>query len=261
MYGGDEHAVGTAGYPLDHLDGILVGRIDQQLGAVLVRQCQLVIGNVDSGDAQAHRLGVLHRDVAEAAYAGDDHPLAGPGLRHLQSLVDGDARAEDRGDLYQVRAVRNDRGELGIDQHVLAEGTVHAVAGVLLLLAQGLPAGVAVLAVAAGGEEPGVAHQLAHGEVGDALTQRDDLADAFVAGDERRVWLDRPVALDGVQVRVTDAAGDELHQCLSGAGRWNGNIVDGEVLAEGVDYGCLHGCHATALLCEFEWLRMCGYVG
>ena len=102
--------------------------------------------------------------------------------------------------------------------------------------------------MAAGREEPGVADQLAHREVGDALAQGHDLADAFMAGDERRVRLDRPVALDGVQIGVADAAGDQLDQGLSGGRRRHRNPLDDQVLAELLDYSCLHDCHVCCPL-------------
>ena len=79
--------------------GSSVQRIDHQLRAMLLGQRQLVVGDVDRGHAQAHGLGVLHRDVAESADTGDDNPLAGLGLGHLQALVDRDAGAQHRGDL------------------------------------------------------------------------------------------------------------------------------------------------------------------
>ena len=48
-----------------------------------------------------------------------------------------------------------------------------------------------------------------------AGADRDDVADALVAGDERRLRLDRPVALGGVQVGVADAARRDLDQDLA----------------------------------------------
>ena len=51
--------------------------------------------------------------------------------------------------------VRHRRGECGRHDRVLGEGAVDRVAGVLLLLAQRLPAGDAVAALAAGVAEPG----------------------------------------------------------------------------------------------------------
>jgi len=143
----------------------------------------------------------------------------------------------------QVGALRNTRDVSSVHQHVLAEGAIDAVAGVLLLLAQRLPAGAAELALAAGRPEPGAANQVAELEALDALAEGDDFTDALMSGDERRVRLDRPVSLDGVQVGVTDTAADELHEHLSVAGLGHGNFLDTQVLAELSDYCCLHGRH------------------
>jgi len=97
--------------------------------------------------------------------------------------------------------------------------------------------------VAAGREQPGVADQLADGQVGDPFAQGHDLADTFVAGDERRVRLDRPVTLHRVQIRVADPAGDQLDQRLSGGRGRHRNSLDDQVLAELLDHCCLHRCH------------------
>ena len=240
---GDEDAVGAAGGGLDDLDRVLGASVDDQLGSVPCGERELVVVDVDGGDAQAHGPGVLDRDVAEPADAGDDDPLARARLGHLQALVDGDAGAEDRGDLDGVRAVGDERGVRGVDEHVLAEGAVDAVARVLLLLAQGLPAGGAELALAAGREEPGVPDELADVQVRDALAEGDDLADALVAGDERRRRLDRPVAVSRVEVGVADPAGDELDQRLAGSGDGDGEVLDGQPAAELLDDCCVHVCH------------------
>jgi hypothetical protein len=42
------------------------------------------------------------------------------------------------------------------------------------------------------------------------------MADAFMAGNERRLGLDRPVAMNGVKVGMADAARRDLDQDLSG---------------------------------------------
>ena len=45
---------------------------------------------------QPHRLGVLHRDVAETSDARNGHPFAGSRLGLLQAFVGGDTCTQDR---------------------------------------------------------------------------------------------------------------------------------------------------------------------
>ena len=89
---------------------------------------------------------------------------------------------------------------------------VDAVAAVLLALAQRLPAGAAVLAASARGPQPGVTHLVAELEVGDAIAEGDDGAVALVARDERRLRLDGPIPLGGMQIGVADPGGLQLDQ-------------------------------------------------
>ena len=70
--------------------------VQHQIGSELARQFELIGKNVDSRDVHAHRLGVLNRHVAEPANARDDHPFSRPDLGLFQTLIDGDARAQDR---------------------------------------------------------------------------------------------------------------------------------------------------------------------
>src|SRR5690606_26272329 len=131
--------------------------VDDDLRPVAAGELELAVIDVDRGDAQPHGDGVLDGDVAEPADPGDQHPLAGLGVGDLEALVDGDPGAEDRRGGGRVHAVGDDGAVPGVDEHVLAEGAVDGVAAVLLGLAQRLPAGLAVLALAAGAGEPRVA--------------------------------------------------------------------------------------------------------
>src|SRR5690606_16961625 len=130
---------------------------------------------------------------------------------------DGDAGAQDGGRGGQVYAVGSLGAVAGVGEHVLTERAIHGVAAVLLVLAQRLPAGLAVLAVAAGRGEPGVADRVPHLDPLHPVTDGDDRAHALVAGDEGRRGLDRPVTLCGVQVGVADTGVRHLHQRLVGA--------------------------------------------
>ena len=148
---------------------------------------------------------VLDGDVAESADAGDRHPLSGPGVGYLEALVHGDAGAQDGRDLQRIDAVRDSWGVGGVDQHVGAEAAVDAVAPVLLALAQRFPAGATVFAGAARRPQPGVADLVADLQVVDALAERYDGAVALVAGNERRLRLDGPISMCGMEIRVAHA--------------------------------------------------------
>src|SRR6185436_11878905 len=118
---------------------------------------------------------------------------------------------------------------------------IDGVAGHLLAVAQGFPAGDAVFAVAAGRVQPGHADTVAFLDPADPSADLGDIADAFVARDERQAGLDRPVADRGMQVGMTDAGGDDLDQHLAARDFW-----DGDGLPEGVDDGRFHfACHDT----------------
>ena len=82
---------------------------------------------------------------------------------------------------------------------------VYRVAGVELMLAQGLPAGGAVLAGTAGVAEPRDRQPGPFLNLRDAPAHALDYADALLAGDERQLGLDRSVAVGSVNVRVTEA--------------------------------------------------------
>ena len=193
--------------------------VDGHLGAEVLGQGEFGVVDVDGHHPQAHGPRVLHGDVSEAADAGDRHPLAGPRVGHLQALVDGDACAQDRRNSERVDVVRDARRVGGVDEHVAAEAAVDAVAAVLLALAQRLPAGAAVFAAAARRPQPRVADLVADLQVVDTVTECDDGAVALVAGDERRLRLDRPITVCGMQIGVADAGGLQLHQGFTVARR------------------------------------------
>ena len=215
---GDQHAVGAADIALDHLHGILRACVDGQLGTQTLGQLQLGVIHIHRHHVQPHRLGVLHRDMTEAADAGDHHPLAGACTGDLEALVDSDTGAENRRDLVELDVLRQDANVVRVGQHVFGVAAIDRVAGVLLAFAEGFPASQAVLAAAAGGVQPGHADAIALLHPGHAGTHRRDVANAFMAGNERQGRFHRPVALGSVQVGVADAGGGDLHQDLTGAG-------------------------------------------
>ena len=136
-------------------------------------------------------------------------------------------------------------GERGGGDGVLGEGAVHGVAGVFLLLAEGLPAADAVAALSAGGPQPGDRDPVADGPGGDTGAELLDVADAFVAGGERRYRFDRPVAVCGVNVGVAEPAGLHPHQNLARARLGDGQILN---LQGGVEVGHDGGPHGVLLV-------------
>src|SRR3989338_5417125 len=94
--GGDEDALRAADRRLDRGGGILLSGVDGHGRGEACRQIELAVVDVDRRHVEPHRLGVLHGHVTQAADAGDHDPLARLGLGRLQSLVDGNARAQYR---------------------------------------------------------------------------------------------------------------------------------------------------------------------
>ena len=190
--------------------------------------------------AQPHGPRVLHGDVAESADAGDRPPTVRPGVGHLEALVDSDAGAQDGRYFQRVDGVRDSWGVGGVDHHVAAEAAVDAVAAVLLALTQRLPAGAAVFAAAARRPQPRVADLVTDLEVVHTGTECDDGAVTLVAGDERGLRLDRPIAVCGMQIGVAHAGGFQLHQGFTVAG--GGQFEFGN-LQRGAEFGDHRGTH------------------
>ena len=100
-----------------------------------------------------------------------------------------------------------------------AKAPLHAVSAVVLVLAQRLPSGLAVLAAPQASCSQAMPTGSPSLSVGDAGAERGDDAGALMAGNERRRRLDRPVAVGGMQIGVADAAGDDLDQDFARARR------------------------------------------
>ncbi|MNV49904.1 hypothetical protein D3C71_1418770 [compost metagenome] len=232
-------------------------RVDRDRGTQALGQRELVIIDIHRGHVQAHRLGVLHRHVAQATDAGDHHPLPGAGVGHLQALVDGHPGAQDRGDLDEADALGQQAHVIGVGQRVFGEAAVDRVAGVLLRLAQGFPAAHAVFAMAAGRIQPWDADPVALADMADAGAHRHHVADALVTGNERRVGLDRPVAVHRMQVGVAHATRFDLHQDVAGAGPRYLHFLDAQRLAEFADDSGLHGLVHAWISVDCQW-QHCG---
>ena len=245
---GDEHCVGSADFLLEEGCRILLLGVDGELGAERTSERELLIGDVDCSNMEAHRLGVLDGEVTEAADAGDDDPVAGLGIGGLEALVHRDAGADDGRDFDEADVLGKVSYVVRIGDGIFCIATVLGVAAELSLGAAGLLSSEAVDALAAGGIEPDDADAVAFLDGLDVLADAGDEAYAFVAGDERGCGLDGPVAFCSVQVGVTDAAGFHLDLDLFGAGFRDGHLLDDEGLAELTNNCRLH------CLCHVEFL-------
>jgi hypothetical protein len=154
---------------------------------------------------QAHRNGVLNRDVTKAADTRDREPLSGPCVGHANALVYGDASAQDRRNLLEADLRRQMADVVRIREHVLGVSAVHRIARVLLIVTERLPTAQTVLAVSACRIQPRHANAISLLDALDVGADRRDVANALVPGNERQRGLDRPVAVRRVQVGVTHA--------------------------------------------------------
>lgn len=124
---------------------------------------------------------------------------------------------------------------------VLGEGAVDRVTAVLLLQAEGLPAGNTVIAVPAGLTEPSDRHTVTDLHMVDSLSLGLDDSDPLMAGNERRIRLDRPVTSSGVDVGVAQSAGLHPDHDLLDIGARDFTLLDLHRLGEVRHDRSLHG--------------------
>jgi hypothetical protein len=204
---GRDGRVGAA-EALDRRDRVFLRRVDRVLGAELAGGLEACFVDVDRHHGGTGDAGVLDGEVPEAADAEHGDEVRGAGFEDFDRLVGGDAGAGEWRGVHWVDAVGDADDVAGVAEGVLGEAAIDGVAHVQLLRAERLAAAVAVLAGAAGIAEPGEgdAHsglELVNVAGADAL----DDADSFVAGNERRRRLDRPLAARGVDVGVAETRG------------------------------------------------------
>ena len=178
--------------------------------------------------------------MAKTADARNHHGLSGPGVGFLQPLVDGDPSAKHwrgGGKFHRVRQVAD---IVRIGKHVVRETAIHAIAGILLFGAERFPAAHAVATMAAGGIKPRDADAVAFLDAFDVAPDLGDGADTFMAGDEGRAWLHRPVALRRVQIGVANATCRDLDDDPGVGERRAFDLADIERLSEFPNDGCFH---------------------
>src|SRR5450755_2048762 len=165
--------------------------------------------------------------MPESANPRDHNPFSRLDASHLQPLIGGYAGAEHRRRTGCRQLLWNVRHIERIRQGILREPAIDGIAPILLAFAQRLPAGHAVIAMAAGAVQPWYAHPVAFlNAVPRAASDRDDHAGSFMTGDERRFWLYRPISFRRVKIRMTHATGFNLHQNLAGCRFGHGQLLD-----------------------------------
>ena len=202
---------------------------------------ELCIDQVDGGDGRAGDTGVLDSKVPETTDTEYGHKVRRPRTRDFHCLVCRDTGAGERGGVEGVDRVGDSPDEGRFGDEVLGEPAIDAVAGIAGVRTQCLPAGCAQLTGAAGPPEPRHCHAISFAETPHSFSEALNDADTFVAGNEWRLWLDRPVTVCGVDVGVAQTGGLDLDQDFTVAGLGGGDVLDLEWLVEAGDDCGLHG--------------------
>ncbi|CRJ80561.1 hypothetical protein BN1708_000298 [Verticillium longisporum] len=172
---GDEQdgvgAEAVRGRGLDLVDEVLARhKVDVRLGAELGAHLALLGAAVNGDRLEAHGLGILQRQRAEAAAGADNGDrLARARARLLEALVDGDACAEHGRDGLEVALLGDARHVRRLGDGVLLERAVDRVAREQRLGAQRLVGVEAVRAREAGSVEPLDAGVVANLDLADEL--------------------------------------------------------------------------------------------
>ena len=223
--------------------GVATTGVDDVVGAQLDREVELLVLDVDGDHDRTAQPRVLQREMPQPADAEHGDPFTGLHVGGLDRGEGGDAGAGQGGGVAGGHRVGDRHDVALVSDGVLRVRAVDRVAAVLLGLAQRLAAGDAVAAAAAGRPEPGDGHPVSGLPNTGAGAELLHDADAFVPGDERRWWGDRPVPVRRVDVGVTDAAGLHAHQHLPGSGIRHGEVADLEGSTQRGHDGGLHGVH------------------
>ena len=236
-HGERDRLVGTAEL-LDRRHRVLAGRVDCELCAELASELELLVDEIDCDHASAGDRRVLDREVAEPADAEDGDEVRRACARDLDCLVGRDAGAGQRRRVERVELVRHLHDVARIRRRVLAEAAVDRVAHVLLLEAERLPAGDAVVARPARVAEPWHRDAVADSDLGHSYPELLDDPDALVSGHEWRRRLDRPVAVRRVDVGVTKTGRLDPNPDLTRLERESSDLLDRERLVEVANDRC-----------------------
>ena len=184
--------------------GVATTGIDDVVGTQLDCEVELLVLDVDRDHDRTTQPRILQREMPQPADAEHGDPFTGLHVGGLDRGEGGDAGAGQRGGVAGGHRVGDRHDVALVSDGVLRVCAVDRVAAVLLGLAQRLAAGDAVAAAAAGRPEPGDGNPVSGLPNTGAGAELLHDADAFVPGDERRLWGDRPVPVRRVDVGVTD---------------------------------------------------------
>jgi hypothetical protein len=95
--------------------------------------------------------------------------------------------------------------------------------------------------------QPGYADPVAFLYRGYAPAHGGDGPNAFMTGNEGRVGLDRPVAICGMQVRMTHTARFDLHKDLAPSNLRDRYLLDRQRLLELAHHRCFHRLRHSVL--------------
>ena len=230
----------AAGFFLNHFRRIFIARVDGQIGAHRGRQLQLAVVDVD-GDHFGVKdiLGILQRQVAQAAEAVDSDPLARFDVGDLNGFVGGDPGAGDAAGGGGVEAVRDFNRVVGGDDALFRHAAVDGITGVFHRAAQRLVAAVTVFAVAAAFEEPRHAGAIARLQGGDARADFLYYPDPFMT--KNNAGFIAKIAVFHVQVSMTHAAAFHFQQRFAVFQRAQRFFRNVNLMVVG-NNSCLHAC-------------------
>src|ERR1700745_1815947 len=88
--------------------------------------------------------------------------------------------------------------------------------------------------------QPYDSHPVAFFQMCNARSKRGHDASAFMTRCERKAWLDWLITVGGMQVGVTNSAGDDFHESLPWSRRKDGEFSNHQRRAKFLDDGCFH---------------------
>jgi hypothetical protein len=140
----------------------------------------------------------------------------------------------------KIKFVVNPPEVVRLRQSIFGEAPIHGLARVLLRLAECFPTGQTEFAVPAGAVQPGNSHPISFLDVLDPRSDCNYNAGAFVSRNKRQCWLDRPITIRRVQVRVADSVRGYLYKHVSRPRCRNRKLSDLQRLTKLFDDRCFH---------------------
>ena len=156
-------------------------------------------------DLAAPRFGELQCKMAKAADADHAHAVGRPDVKNLQGRKDRHAAAEQRSSVGWIEPLRDRHGPGPLRPHAVGEAAVVSHNRGHILRAQVSVAAETLITVHAAARAPAEADALADLEALGVRTQRNDLADDLMPGDDG-VARDAPFVVEHRHVGVTKPA-------------------------------------------------------